>query len=78
MKQTYKIRKGKISDFPAVLEMIKELALFEKAPEKVTNSVAQMENEKEHFELFVVEHESKIIAMSLYYFTYFTWVGKSL
>jgi GNAT superfamily N-acetyltransferase len=78
MKQAYKIRKGEARDFPAVLEMIKELAIFEKAPDKVTNSVAQMEREKDYFELFVVEFKDEIIAMSLYYFTYFTWVGKSL
>jgi len=55
------------------------LAAFENASEKVTNTVAQMEAEENLFECFVVENESQeIIAMALYYFTYFTWVGKSL
>lgn len=75
----YTIRKGTSTDFPAILALIKELALFENAPEKVTNTVAQMEEEQDLFEVFVVENEQgKIIAMMLYYFVYYTWVGKSL
>lgn len=78
MNKEYTIRKGEERDFADVLSMIEELALFEKAPEKVTNSVGQMMEEKELFELFVVEHKGEVVAMALYYFAYFTWVGKSL
>lgn len=75
----FEIRKANRKDYPAILGLIKELAAFENASEKVTNSVAQMEAEENLFECFVVENESQeIIAMALYYFTYFTWVGKSL
>ncbi len=75
----FSIRKATEADFPSVLGLIKELAAFENATEKVTNSVEQMITEQEHFDCFVVENEKKeIIAMALYYFTYFTWVGKSL
>ena len=78
MNKEYTIRKGDERDFIDVLAMIKELALFEKAPEKVTNSVEQMMEEKDLFELFVVEYKGEVVAMALYYFSYFTWVGKSL
>ncbi len=75
----FTIRQGKSADFPAILALIKELALFENAPEKVTNTVAQMEEEQALFNTVVVENEQgEIIAMMLYYFTYYTWVGKSL
>jgi GNAT superfamily N-acetyltransferase len=77
MKTT--IRTATEADFPAILEMIKELATFEKAPEKVTNSVEQMIEEKELFKCFVAENEDKhIIGFALYFFAYYTWVGKSL
>ncbi len=73
------IRKATTNDFPAILGMIKELARFEKAPEKVTNTVKQMEAEQELFECFVVENkDGEVIAMALYYFAYYTWIGKSL
>lgn len=74
----YKIRKGRSEDFPQILELIKALALYEKAPEKVINSVEQMEAEQEYFDFFVVESDGKIIGFALYFFAYYTWVGKSL
>jgi len=73
------IRQANEADFPAILSMIKELAAFEKAPEEVTNSVEQMIREKELFGCFVAETGSnEIIGMALYFFAYYTWVGKSL
>jgi diamine N-acetyltransferase len=75
----YIIRKGEEKDFEAVLALIKELALFEKAPEKVTNTVAQMRSEKDYFQVLVAEKpDGEIIGFALYYFVYYTWVGKSL
>lgn len=76
---TYSIRRATEQDFPAILAMIKELALYEKAPEKVTNTVEQMKREKDLFRSFIVEKEDgEPIAMALYFFAYYTWVGKSL
>lgn len=75
----YTIRIAEENDFPKILEMIKELALFEKAPEKVINSVDFMKQEKDLFGCYVAETESgEITGMALYFFAYFTWVGKSL
>jgi GNAT superfamily N-acetyltransferase len=79
MKTDINIRTATEVDFPAILSLIKELAAFEKASEKVTNSVELMNKEKELFRCFVAETESKeIVGMALYFFAYYTWVGKSL
>ena len=79
LKMEINIRKATTRDFPAILSLIKELAEFEKAAEKVTNTVEQMEAEKDLFRCFVAENEEYgIIGMALYFFAYFTWVGKSL
>ena len=73
------IRKATEADFPSILAMIKELALFERAPEKVTNSVEQMMQEKQLFGCHVAEADNgDILGMALYFFAYYTWVGKSL
>jgi ribosomal protein S18 acetylase RimI-like enzyme len=73
------LRKANESDFEDILSLIKELATFEKAPEKVTNSVQQMQLEKDYFHCYVAENETKeIVGMALYFFAYYTWVGKSL
>ena len=59
--------------------MINELALFEKAPEKVHNSIEQMREEQEYFNRFVAEtSQNEVIGMAVYFFAYYTWVGKSL
>ncbi len=73
------IRKANEQDFPAILSLIKELATFEKAPEQVTNSVEQMFQEKDFFHSFVaVTDNGEIIGFTIYFFAYYTWVGKSL
>jgi GNAT superfamily N-acetyltransferase len=73
------IRKATESDFAAILSLIKELALFEKSPDKVTNTVEQMVREKDLFECYVAETEAgEIAGMALWFFAYYTWVGKSL
>ena len=73
------IRPASEKDFPAILSLIRELADYEKAPEKVTNTVEQMKNEKDLFRCFVAETAgNEIVGMALYFFAYYTWVGKSL
>ncbi|MCF8298362.1 MAG: GNAT family N-acetyltransferase [Saprospiraceae bacterium] len=73
------IRKATENDFSAILSLIKELALFEKAPEKVTNSVEQMKAEQDLFYCFVAETETKeIVGFAMFNIAYYTWIGKSL
>ena len=40
--QEIKIRKGEKKDLPRVLELIKELAEFERAPHEVTNTLEML------------------------------------
>lgn len=73
------IRKATEADFPEILLLIKELALFEKSPDKVTNTVEQMIREQHLFDCYVAETETgEIAGMALWFFAYYTWVGKSL
>lgn len=75
----FTIRQAEEADFPSILNIIKALALFEKAPEKVTNTVEQMKAEKDFFQCLVAANdEGEIIGICLYFFAYYTWVGKSL
>ena len=73
------IRPAVENDFPAILELIRELAAFEKAPHRVHNTVKQMQAEKDYFRALVAQTEQgEIVGMALFYFAYYTWVGKSL
>lgn len=75
----FSIRAAAQQDFAAVLSLIRELAEFEKAKDKVTNSVSQMEKEKDFFNCFVAEKpDGEIIGFALYFFAYYTWTGKAL
>lgn len=75
----YTIRRANEEDFPAILALIRELADYERSPDAVTNTVEQMHREKEHFRCFVADSpEHGILGMALYFFAYFTWVGKSI
>lgn len=76
------IRKGTKEDLGQILELIKELAEYEKAPEQVNNSVARMEEdgfgEKPIFEFFVAEEGEAIIGTAIFYYRYSTWKGKAI
>lgn len=80
--QTIKIRPGRKDDLRRVLELVKELALFERAPDEVTNTVERMEADgfgaAPVFGFFVAERGGRIIGLSLYYWRYSTWKGKRL
>jgi GNAT superfamily N-acetyltransferase len=82
MKNIINIRKGEEKDLPEVLKLVKELAVFEKAPNEVTVTIAEMKNwgfgNDKIFDFFVLEKENKIVAMALYYYKYSTWKGKCL
>lgn len=76
------IREGRKDDLPRALELIKELALYERAPLEVINTVEQMEQDgfgpSPIFGFFVAEFQNTIIGISLYYWRYSTWKGKRL
>ena len=77
-----KIREGLQADLPAILNLIKELAEYEKAPAEVEVTLAEMENwgfgTGKIFDFFVAEKEATIVGLALYYYKYSTWKGKCL
>ena len=76
------IRTGTKLDLPQALELIKELALYERAPQEVTNTVERMEQDgfgvNPIYGMFVAENDRGIVGISIYYWRYSTWKGKRL
>jgi len=76
------IRKGIKEDMPAVLGLIKELATFEKEPNAVVVTIADLERdgfgESPLFHTFIAEENEEIVGMALYYYRYSTWKGKTI
>ena len=65
-----------------MLKLVRELATFEKAPDEVKNTVANMELDgfgpNPVYWFFVAVRNEEIVGLSLYYWRYSTWKGKQL
>ncbi len=77
-----RIRPAELPDCPRILELVQELADYEKASSEVTVSL-------EHFSEsgfgadpvwwgFVAEDQGKIVAFALYYIRFSTWKGQTM
>ncbi|NWJ51165.1 MAG: GNAT family N-acetyltransferase [Bacteroidetes bacterium] len=74
-----KIREIAESDFEALLALFLEFAVFEKLPEKMTNTLEEMRAEKAYLKGFVaVNTDNEIVGYVTCFFAYYTWIGKSL
>ena len=80
--QPFIIRPARAADVPAMFALVKELALFEKAPEQVTNSEADMLRdgfgEQPVFRSLVAECEGQVVGLAIFFVKYSTWKGKGL
>ncbi len=76
------IRRATKEDCPALLELIKELADYERAPQEVTVSLAHFEESgfgaQPVWWGFVAELDSVVVGFALYYIRYSTWKGQCL
>ncbi len=77
-----RIREGRKEDLPQVLALIQELALYEKAPDEVENTLEMMVEdgfgENPIYGFYVAEKEGEVVGLALYYYRYSTWKGKCL
>jgi GNAT superfamily N-acetyltransferase len=73
------IRYAVQEDCSRLLELIHELAVYEKAPEEVTVSLEEFKQagfgEQPVWKAFVAERNGLIIGFALYYIRYSTWKG---
>jgi GNAT superfamily N-acetyltransferase len=76
------IRRGEKKDRPRLLELVQELAVYERAPDAVVVTVAELEKdgfgERPLFGFFVAETAAGIMGIAHYYYRYSTWNGKVL
>jgi len=79
---SFSIRFATEKDMPRVLELIKELALFEKEPEAVEVTIKDLQKDgfgtTPKFKCFVAEANSKIEGIALIFTRYSTWKGEVL
>lgn len=77
-----KIRKAEKEDCQSMMQLINELAVYEKAPEEVTvtfdHFVESGFGEKPVWWAFVAEVDENVVGFALYYIRYSTWKGQRL
>jgi len=78
----FQVRKATKNDMPSVLKLINELAVYEREPDAVEVTVADLERDgfgdQPLFNCFVAQAEDKIVGMALFYNRYSTWKGKTI
>ena len=76
------IRKAQRADCARMMELIQELAVYEKAPDEVTVSLSHFEESgfgpNPVWWAFVAEVQGVVIGMALYYVRYSTWKGQRM
>jgi GNAT superfamily N-acetyltransferase len=82
------IRRAVKEDCPRLLELVKELAVYEKAPDEVTVTLEHFEQsgfgDKPVWWAFVAEtvpplgQEGEVVGFALYYIRYSTWKGQAM
>jgi GNAT superfamily N-acetyltransferase len=74
------LRIAQKEDCPRLIELVNELALFEKAPEEVTVSLQEFEDSgfgnNPVWKAFVAVDNDVIIGFALYYIRFSTWKGR--
>ena len=80
--QRWFVRPGRREDCAAVHALIVELAVYEREPDAVVVTVADLEADgfgpDAIFDLFVAEEAGEVIGMALVYEKYSTWKGRCL
>ena len=74
------VRPATEADLQAILDLVFELAVYEKAPEAVTATLEDYQKAWKEgiFEAEVAEADASVVGMVLYYTTWSTWKGKML
>lgn len=75
------VREATAADCPQILELIHELAVYEKEPDAVVNTVADLEAhlfgpDPKVFAHVAQEDDGSIIGTAIWFLTYSTWEGR--
>ncbi len=75
------IRKAKPDDAPVILQLITELAIYEKAEDKVLCSAQDIHDslfsDKAKASALLVDLDGQVVAYAIYFYNYSTWLGRA-
>ncbi|MEI6670430.1 MAG: GNAT family N-acetyltransferase [Actinomycetes bacterium] len=74
------IRPAKVGDLPGILQLIKDLAIYEKAEHEVLATVEELERtlfgDVPKVFAHVVDVDGKVVGIAIWFLNYSTWLGK--
>lgn len=75
------IRPAVAGDVPQILEFIRALARYEREPDAVTATEADLLRDgfgpNPYYWCLIAEHDAKAAGFALYFFSYSTWLGRA-
>jgi len=78
--QNFEIRAAGVDDVPVILELIRDLAIYERAPDKVTATeeqlVAVLFGERPAAEVLLAFEGKLPVGFAVYFYNFSTWLGR--
>ena len=81
MAENFQIRPARVEDVPVILQLIHDLATYERAPDEVSATEQQLVDvlfgEKPAAEVLLAFEEKSPIGFAVYFFNFSTWLGRA-
>ena len=76
----FQIRSARVDDVPIILQLIHDLATYERAPDEVTATEEQLVDvlfgEKRAAEVLLAFEEESAVGFAVYFYNFSTWLGR--
>jgi GNAT superfamily N-acetyltransferase len=76
----FQIRPARVEDVPIILELIRDLATYERAPDEVTATEKQLIDvlfgERPTAEVLIAFEEKSAVGFAVYFYNFSTWLGR--
>jgi len=81
MAENFQIRPARVEDVPVILQLIHDLATYERAPDEVSATERQLVDvlfgEKPAAEVLLAFEEKSPVGFAVYFFNFSTWLGRA-
>jgi GNAT superfamily N-acetyltransferase len=78
--ENFQIRTARVEDVPVILELIRDLASYERAPNEVTATEEQLAEvlfgERPVAEVLLAFEEESPVGFAVYFYNFSTWLGR--
>ena len=79
-QQEFKIRPARVEDVPVILQLIRDLATYEHAPDEVTVTEEQLVDvlfvERPAAEVLLAFERKSPVGFAVYFYNFSTWLGR--